>query len=1665
MTTVDEILGKPDTVDSILGTQTIDDILGSEEISDIPLVNAEPAAAPTQRVHPDIQAQEIDELSRAAASASVEAAASPNIAAQRRADALGVQLMDREANFATEFPDHPLTRKIREASVASNVLRQQPVPQEPNAVQEAMESPAYFIERMGLNALPLAGALGGARMMTSVAPAGASLLRQAATQAAPIAGAVAGGGLTALAQEKLLSAGETPEETQARHDRSTHIGTTPAGKLADLATMSVAFRPSLTALEAAAAGDAAAIQNLAMGGAVGGTMATGNALLEGRELTGKELAGGIAEGALFSKPTKLGARLLGHGPQAPKRITAAEARKDVETVMTEKPAERPMPTISANRSIMESGLNRPLTGEEAFIVATQGLDAVKQLPKESGTLEAGYREASGVPKAEEVGARLQADEAAIKEFAKPSLEQIRQEGTTPPDPSRRLGPGAANIEEFGPQKTISGRNAEVDAQRVERGLQPLMSEARKADTTTWDNAERRIEADPQYPDKLVAEITGGQKKSITDEEQAALVWQRNDLRTRATMEYERLADESLTPEERADAEASAALLESKLAANEEANRTAGTASGRALRSRQLELNEDFTPAAMVGRARTAKGESLTPEERATVIAEGETIQKAEAAQAERTVAVDEAQSMAAAKETARMEASPTYSERFVKWAESKLAEFDARADQAHRDLMSLFGQQTNIGGGAPKAIAALFHIAKAKLARGTYDVGKFTADMIGAYGELVKPFIKPAWDQATKFFEKAPGAPKPPSKKTVAKQAAAAAEADGTEAGVAVVAESGAKSLDEFAPYIKKLGNEYARSGMQVEAIEAKLHEVFSPLIEGVTPRELRDTWTTYGQGKSAPTDPAAVAQAQRRGEGQKISALEDLQAKLNNLELEGAKLTGDQRVPPSDRARRLQKQITEVKKKIDAKKAELGIKDEPTERQLASALESMEKRTENRIRDLRFEIAKGERILKQKNESPTSPRLEALRAELAEVQAEHQSVFGRRELTPEQKLKSAIAAAERAEVAANAELADARKGIFKKPEVKAAPAREVEAIRARVKAAKEETALLKKLANPPLSDAQKALDRAMVARERWEQVLAGEIAPAKKVPREALTQLEEDARLEIGAMRKLAAEMRAKPLSTEEERTLKALEKATAEYEQRLNDADFSKRSGRKLGPDTPKVAQARAVRDAAKAALDAARKAAAPPTKSKDEIAIQGYKTRTARRIADLAERTAKGDFAKKERKQLDLSKDAEAVKLKAEADAAKQEFNKRRFEWEQAKRSRTRKVIDASKEVLGATRTLITSGDVSAPGRQGGFLLIGDLVLNPKRAVKQIGKMFHVMASEKAFNEAEAAIRMRPNAELYDSAGLHLSDPHGKFTQREENMRSNLAEQIPIAGRIVKGSNRAYAGFLNRQRADAFDAFVEMIGGKDNIHADEAKFLAEAVNDLTGRSNLTSGKAIGVADWLARYLFSPRFLMSRFKVLVGAPVFRDITNGNISPKARAVVALQYAKFAAGLAALYGLAKLSGAEVELDPRSSDFGKAKFGNTRLDAMAGLQQVAVFLSRMFSGQTKTPKGVRSIRVSDDDSPKFGDRTAVDVAATFGRSKLAPIPATAVDWLQGQTMDFERPTLLGTAQRLTVPIGYQDAPAIMREQGFAKGAVMEALNLLGVGVQHYEPRKK
>lgn len=384
----------------------------------------------------------------------------------------------------------------------------------------------------------------------------------------------------------------------------------------------------------------------------------------------------------------------------------------------------------------------------------------------------------------------------------------------------------------------------------------------------------------------------------------------------------------------------------------------------------------------------------------------------------------------------------------------------------------------------------------------------------------------------------------------------------------------------------------------------------------------------------------------------------------------------------------------------------------------------------------------------------------------------------------------------------------------------------------------------------------------------------------------------------------------------------------------------------------------------------------------------------------------------------------------------------------------------IWEHASEPFNAARAMMTSLDVSAVLRQGGFIAVG----NPARAAKAIPDMLRSMFSEEKAYQINKAIFERENAPLYHRDGLFLSEPgYGGLNPQEEKFVSRIAGKLPG----VKQSERAYVTFLNKLRADSYDAMVRTLAKNGEATAEEGAAIANFINVATGRGKL-DGKWQKSADAMNTIFFAPRYITSRFQLLTGQPFtggFKNAAEAALgkaslpgSVRTRKMIAQEYAKYLIGMGVVYSLGAAAGGYLEADPRSSDFGKIKFGETRLDPTSGLSAATVFLSRLASGSTKTAKG--------EIQPLRGEGSTQNAAGVMGRfvwSKLAPIPSAVVNTITGENLVGQKTGLLREAARLFIPIGIPDIYDAMQEQGVPKGTATSLLSLAGMGMNTYGPR--
>lgn len=675
--------------------------------------------------------------------------------------------------------------------------------------------------------------------------------------------------------------------------------------------------------------------------------------------------------------------------------------------------------------------------------------------------------------------------------------QSEAQQVTPPE--HALGPGAANIEEFTPAPVMGTKNAEIDRQRAERGLEPLVSEARKPDPVLWDQAMQRIERDERAPDQLVAQVNAGKQKTATDVEQTMLLWKIVDLHNKMDTEAQRALDPHADEGDRVEARLRYDQLEQERQSVEEADRKVGTEQGRALRARRLMADENYNFVGLMRRAAVASREPITPEQTVQIKADAEK----------------------------------------VKAAKDKLDAETAKVE----------GEK---------------EIAKVKGTKAEVPLDEQRAK-IAAHLEAEQKKGTPAADLKS---------------------------------------------------FIQKLTENFVKSGVtEINALTTAVHGVVEPIFKGITPREVRDLFSGYGEFHALNPDPIKTELRRLRSEGQSVSKLEDVQGG------KAPSKTGVERQPPSDLKRRLEKEVRETMKKN-------GITTTDPATQLKSSLDARKTAMKNQIKDLTYQIETGEKP-KAGEPPPSDAELEGLRKLRDNVRETLRAIEGDPQMSDEQRAKLVIAQLDR-QIAEHQRIINNGAVRQESGKLKPLSTPEIEARKAVRDSLKAQVDEIK--AADQTAREEREFDATMKRADELEKKLAsGDLFSKGGKELGPDTELVAAAKDRLAALRdQLKAARAASPEATQAklDATKAAVEESIAKLDKRIQAEDFS--SSKKALPTTPEIEALRAERDAMRRLFNEL-KSATLPKLTPEQRAQKALMTRLTKRTAELTAKLAAGDFTK--------------------------------------------------------------------------------------------------------------------------------------------------------------------------------------------------------------------------------------------------------------------------------------------------------------------------------------------------------------------------------------------------------------------------------------------------
>ncbi len=361
----------------------------------------------------------------------------------------------------------------------------------------------------------------------------------------------------------------------------------------------------------------------------------------------------------------------------------------------------------------------------------------------------------------------------------------------------------------------------------------------------------------------------------------------------------------------------------------------------------------------------------------------------------------------------------------------------------------------------------------------------------------------------------------------------------------------------------------------------------------------------------------------------------------------------------------------------------------------------------------------------------------------------------------------------------------------------------------------------------------------------------------------------------------------------------------------------------------------------------------------------------------------------------------------------------------------------------DYISIPKAVMASSDISRTLRQNILM-----ARKPVLWAKALGRDVELMVKDARHARTIENMAIRENSDLIQKSNIRINKWGEQATARtgSERFPSKLARQVPFIAR----SERAYVVGGNMIRMNYLREIAQQREGTVTTEK-QWKDIGHVLNIITGEGD---AKLLGdLAPILNAIFFAPRLLESRIRA------FTDLLNPNLSWAARKILAQHIAAFVAlNSAILASMSLVPGVNVERDYRSTDFGKIKIGNTRIDFWGGYLPLARLMTRLSSGETKSSSG-RVVPIE-----------ARETITSFLQSKLGPMPAYVIDLLKGETfvgdgVSLEADSVVEQFYQRFTPLFFQDMIDAVRYNGLDVGSVASgALAFFGASVVSY-PKSK
>lgn len=286
-----------------------------------------------------------------------------------------------------------------------------------------------------------------------------------------------------------------------------------------------------------------------------------------------------------------------------------------------------------------------------------------------------------------------------------------------------------------------------------------------------------------------------------------------------------------------------------------------------------------------------------------------------------------------------------------------------------------------------------------------------------------------------------------------------------------------------------------------------------------------------------------------------------------------------------------------------------------------------------------------------------------------------------------------------------------------------------------------------------------------------------------------------------------------------------------------------------------------------------------------------------------------------------------------------------------------------------------------------------------------------------------------------------------------------------RVPGIGRAFNASEVAYSAFADNLRMGIYKNQLKLADDLgEGLSPEVRKNIAREVNSLTGRGSF--GKREAIANDANIAFYSLRFLKSNIDTLLLHPA--GIGVGGIGSQAQKTAAKNLLKIIGGTAAVLGTANaLKPGSVEWDPRSSDFGKIKIGDTRFEVTGGLDSLVTLASRLVptsgpAGRHPYTKSSTSKALTQENTGKFGSQSTLDTLMNFIENKTSPVGGVAIDVAKGKTHSNTKPGVGNESGSLVEPLNVKNFTELKGDKNSANILTAVLADTLGISTNTYKP---